>query len=156
MKFRLEERPSGWAQTAPIQIHHELFLPAPPDKVFEVLADSPGWPTWFKGMDRVRIDGPARGVGTQRTVWVGPTRVQEHFIVWEPPHRITLHIVESSSPGLRVMAEDYRISPLGNGSKLAMTVGLEAKGPLRSVPWLVRFIVGRLTGGALGIAGVFS
>jgi len=154
--FRLDERPPGWAESAPIQIHHELFLVASPEQVFEVLADSPAWTSWFKGMHRVRIDGPARGVGTLRTVWVGPTRVQEHFIVWDPPNRITLHIVESSSPGLAVMAEDYRISRLGNGSRLDMTVGLEAKGPLRSVPWLVRVLVGRLTGGALGIAGVFA
>jgi uncharacterized protein YndB with AHSA1/START domain len=155
MKFCLEERPPGWAATAPIQIHHELFLRASPEQVFETLADSPSWTTWFKGMHRVRIDGPARGVGTLRTVWVGPARVQEHFIVWEPPHQISLHIIESSSPGLRVMAEDYRISALGNGSKLSMTVGIEAQGPLRSVPWLVRLLVGRLTGGALGIADIF-
>lgn len=156
MRFRLEERPPGWAATAPIQIHNEVFLPATPEHVFEVLADSAGWTTWFKGMSQVRIDGPARGVGTLRTVWVRSTQVQEHFIVWEPSRRITFHIVQSNSPGLRVMVEDYQIVPMGNGSTLAINVGLEAKGPLRLVPWLVRFIVGRLAGGALGITTVFS
>ena len=156
MSFRLEERPPGWAQVAPIQIQRELFLPASPEQVFEVLADSPGWTTWFTGMSRVRIDGPARGVGTLRTVWVGRSQVQEHFIVWDPPGRITFHIVQSSTPGLRVMVEDYQIRALGNGSVLAVTVGLEAKGPLRLVPWLVRFIVGRLAGGVVGITSAFS
>jgi uncharacterized protein YndB with AHSA1/START domain len=155
MTFRLEERPPGWAQVAPIQIRRQLFLVASPERVFEVLADSPGWATWFRGMSRVRIDGAARGVGTLRTVWVGPTQVQEHFIVWEAARRITFHIVQSSSPGLRVMVEDYLITPLGNGSQLAITIGLEAKGPLRLVPWLVRLVVGRLAGGVVGITTVF-
>jgi uncharacterized protein YndB with AHSA1/START domain len=156
MSFRLEERSPGWSEQAPIQIRNELVLPASPERVFEVLADSPRWTTWFKGMRRVRIDGPATGVGALRTVWVGPTRVQEHFIVWEPGHRITFHVVKSSSPGLRVMVEDYQISPDANGSKLTITVGVEAKGPFRLVPGLVRFVVGRLAGGALGITTAFS
>ncbi len=156
MSFRLEERPLGWSSQAPIQIHHELWLAAPPGRVFEVLADSPGWTTWFKGMRRVRIDGPKCGVGALRTVWVGPTRVQEHFVAWEPGRRITFHIVESSSPGLRVMVEDYLIAPARDGSTLAITVGIEAKGALRLAPGLVRFVVGRLAGGALGITTAFA
>ena len=35
-------------------------------------------------MKRVRIDGPSTGVGALRTVWVGLTRVQERFVVWDP------------------------------------------------------------------------
>ena len=156
MTFHLEERPSGWCDQAPIQIHHDLRLAGSPERVFEVLADSPGWTNWFKGMRRVRIDGPATGVGALRTVWVGPNRVQEHFTVWEPARRITLHIVESSTPGLRVMAEDYRIAPEADGSRLSLTIGVEAKGPFRLVPGLVRMIVGRATSGALGITTVFA
>ncbi len=155
MNFQLEERPPGWSEQAPIQIRHVLVLPAPPERVFEVLADSPRWTTWFKGMRRVRIDGPATGVGALRTVWVGPTRVQEHFIVWEPGQRMTFHVVQSSSPGLRVMVEDFQIAPDANGSKLTITIGLEVKGPFRLVPGLFRFVVGRLAGGSLGIATVF-
>ena len=156
MMFRLEERSPGWSDQAPIQIRNEVYLPASPERVFEVLADSPRWTTWFKGMRRVRIDGAATGVGALRTVWVGPTRVQEHFIGWEPGRRITFHVVRSSSPGLRVMVEDYRIAPKGDGSTLSITIGLEAKGPFRLAPGLVRLIVGRLTSGALGITDAFS
>jgi Polyketide cyclase / dehydrase and lipid transport len=156
VNFHLEERPSGWSDQAPIQIHHALQLAASPERVFEVLADSPSWPNWFQGMRRVRIDGPATGVGALRTVWVGPNRVQEHFTVWEPARRITLHIVESSTPGLRVMAEDYLICADTDGSRLSLTIGVEAKGPFRLVPGLVRMIVGRATSGALGISTVFA
>ncbi len=156
MKFRLEERPPGWSASAPIRIYNEVFLPALPERVFEVLADSPAWTDWFKRMRRVRIDGPAEGVGTLRTVWVGPTRVQEHFTVWEPARQISLHIVESSSPGMRVMVEDYVISPAPGGSILAITVGVEPKGIFRLMPGVVRFVVANLAGGALGITTAFE
>ncbi len=156
MKFRLEERPPGWSANAPIRIYNQVFLPASPERVFEVLADSPGWTKWFKRMRRVRIDGPPTGVGTLRTVWVGPTRVQEHFTVWEPARQISLHIVESSSPGIRVMVEDYVISPASGGSTLAITVGVEPKGVFRLIPGVVRFVVAHLTGGALGITTAFE
>lgn len=156
MNFRLEERPPGWVEHAPIQIHHELLLPAPPERVFELLADSPGWTTWFKGMRRVRIDAGGRGVGTLRTVWIGATRVQEHFTAWEPDRQITFHLVKSNSPGMRVMVEDYRISPAAEGSTLSITVGIEAKGPFRLVPRFVRMVVGHVSGGVLGVSSAFS
>jgi uncharacterized protein YndB with AHSA1/START domain len=155
VNFQLEERDPDWSAGAPIRIRHSLFLPVPPASVFAVLADSEGWPRWFRGMRRVRIDGQDRGAGVVRTVWVGPTRVQEHFTVWEPDTRIVLHVVRSSSPGLRVMAEDYQISPVAGGSTLAITVGVEAKGPFRLLPGVVRFVVGRLSGGVLGITTAF-
>ena len=151
MNFHLEERSPGWVIDAPIQIRRRVWLPATPEQVFAMLADSPGWTRWFKGMSKVRIDGPATGVGTLRTVWVGPNRVQEHFIVWEPSRQITFHIVQSSSPGLRVMVEDYLITPAGNGSTLVATVGVEAHWPLSRLPGLVRLIVGRATSGVMGI-----
>jgi hypothetical protein len=155
-RFHLEERPPDWSGRAPVQIHHDLFLPAPPAAVFDVLADSAGWTTWFTGMRRVRIEGRATGLGTRRTVWVGATTVHEHFIVWEPPARLTLHIVESNVPGLRVMAEDYRIAPAPGGSTLSITIGVEAHVPLRYLPGVVRFVVARATGGVLGITSAFA
>jgi len=155
MSFRLEEREPGWCADAPIRIQHELRLPAAPARVFEVLADSPGWTRWFKGMRRVRVDGAASGVGALRTVWVGPTTVQEHFTEWEEDRRIAFHVVRSNSPGLRAMVEDYDLSPDGEGTRLVITVGIEAKGPFRSVPGVVRFVVGHLSGGVLGITSMF-
>lgn len=156
MNFQLEERAPGWVSQAPIQIHHDVFLPASPERVFEVLADLPGWTTWYQGMQRVQIDGQARGVGALRTVWIGLTRVQERFIVWEPDRQITFHIVAMNTPGLRVMVEDYQISRTMRGSILSITVGMEARLPLRLVPGVVQLVVGRVTAGVLGIRSAFS
>ena len=156
MNFALVEQPPGWAREAPIQLHHELMLPAPPQAVFAVLADSPGWTDWFRGMRRVRIDGADRGVGTLRTVWVGMNRVQERFNVWDEPGAIAFNIVSSNVPGLHSMVEDYRIEEAPGGAKLTITVGVAAAGPLRLLPGLVRAIVGRPTSGVLGISAAFA
>ena len=160
MSFALEERPAGWCDEAPIQIRHELFLPASPERVFDVMADIGGWTAWFRGMRRIRIDGPATGVGARRTVWVGLSRVGEHFTVWEPGRHLAFHIVDCNLPGLKVMVEDYQIEPDSeggvDGSRLRATVAVEAKRPLALLPGLVRLAVGRPTSGALGIADVFT
>lgn len=156
MNFALVEQPPGWSREAPIRIHHELILPAAPQAVFDLLADSPGWTNWFKGMRRVRIDGRDRGVGTLRTVWVGINRVQERFNVWDEPHRIAFNIVSSNVPGLHSMVEDYEIEEAAGGTKLAITVGVAGAGPLRLLPGLVRAIVARPTSGVLGISSALA
>ncbi|MGH9124152.1 MAG: SRPBCC family protein [Acidimicrobiales bacterium] len=155
MNFALVEQWPGWAQEAPIQIHHELTLPAAPQAVFDILANSAGWTSWFKGMRRVRIDGQDRGVGALRTVWVGLNRVQERFNVWDEPRRVAFNIVSSNVPGLHSMVEDYQIEEAPGGTKLAITVGVEGAGPLRLLPGLVRAIVARPTSGVLGISSAF-
>jgi hypothetical protein len=106
-------------------------------------------------MRRVRVDGPASGTGALRTVWVGPTRVQERFTEWDPGRRLTLCVVASSAPGLRAMVEDWHVEPMESGTVLTVSVGMQPAGVLRAVPWLVRRIVGRMTAGASGLARSF-
>jgi uncharacterized protein YndB with AHSA1/START domain len=82
--FPLEERDLAWVDQAPVVIAKTFTLAAPTSEVFSRLADLAAWSEWCGGMKRVRIDGPPDGVGALRTVWVGLTRVQERFVVWDP------------------------------------------------------------------------
>jgi uncharacterized protein YndB with AHSA1/START domain len=151
--FRLAERE---LDELPIRISRQVELAAPPEAVFGVLADHAGWPTWFRGMKRVRIDGPAAGIGALRTVWVPPAKVQERFSRWDEGRGLTFHIVASSVPGLRAMTEDWQLEPLGTaGTRLVIDVGVEP------APWarparLVERVVRNATKGASGIAVCFS
>ena len=98
--FSLEERDADSIPTAPI-IVTSIFTPlATPDQVFGRLADLAGWSDWYQGMRKVRIDGDGApsGKGALRTVWLGATRVQEHFIGWEPGHRMTLPSPDPTRP----------------------------------------------------------
>jgi uncharacterized protein YndB with AHSA1/START domain len=130
-------------------------LPASPDKVFEKLAALAAWSDWYRGMKKVRIDGPARGVGALRTVWVGTTRVQEHFIAWEPGERLTFALTHSNTPGIHSMVEDWVLTPDGPGTTLSVTVGIEAAKLLRPFPGLVRAALKGPLKGAAGITSQF-
>jgi len=150
--FRLAERP---IDELPIRITQAVELDAPPDEVFAVLADHEGWTSWFGGMDRVRVDGLAYGVGALRTVSVPPARVQERFSAWVPGERLTLHVVASSLPGLAAMTEEWRLEPI-DGERTRLTIDIGAA-PARWFPMrgLVAAAVRRGTRGATGIRGRF-
>jgi uncharacterized protein YndB with AHSA1/START domain len=141
---------------APVRIEREITVAATPDAVFAVLADHVGWTRWFDGMTRVRVDDAAEGTGALRTVWVAHTRVQEHFVVWEPGERLVFDIVNASVPGMRAMTEDWRLSPSGTGAtSLHITIAVEPSRLLRRVPGLVRWALARSTKGADGLTRTF-
>jgi hypothetical protein len=133
-------------------------LAARTDEVFERLADLASWSEWCRGMRKVRIDGGSSGVGALRTVWVGATRAQERFVVWDPGHRLTFTLTTSSTPGLHSMVEDWALAPDPGDPKrsiLTVTVGIEAARLLRPFPALVRAALARPLKGAAGITSQF-
>jgi hypothetical protein len=156
--FTLQEREPEWVTQAPVVITNRFPLSAPPDQVFARLADLGSWSDWIRGMRKVRMDGPDSGVGALRTVWVGITRVQERFVVWEPGERMTFVIINSNTPGLRAMVEDWALAPdpaTPGKTLLTVTVGIEGAGLLRPFPKLVRSIMARPLSGAVGITTQF-
>lgn len=143
---------------APVVIEKTFTLPAGAVEVFDRLADIATWSEWCGGMKRVRIDGAPSGVGALRTVWVGATRVQERFVVWEPRRRLTFTLTTSNTPGLRSMVEDWALAPDTDdpgATILTVTVGIEAIGLLRPFPGLVRAIMAGPLKGAAGITTQF-
>ena len=118
-------------------ITKSFTLATPTAEVFDRLADLSAWSEWCGGMKRVRIDGAASGVGALRTVWVGTTRVQERFVVWEPGHRLTFTLTGSNTPGLHSMVEDWATAADPEDparTVLTVRVGIEAIGILRPFP----------------------
>jgi hypothetical protein len=159
--FSLRQRDADWIPTAPIVVT-SIFTPlATPDQVFERLSDLAGWSDWYGGMRKVRIDGdgPPSGNGALRTVWIGTTRVQEHFIGWEPGHRMTFALTKSNTPGLHSMVEDWvleRDPDLAvQRTFLTITVGIEPAKLLRPFSGLVRAGLKGPLSGAAGISTQF-
>jgi uncharacterized protein YndB with AHSA1/START domain len=156
--FSLEERDLAWVDRAPVVITKSFTLAAPTTEVFGRLANLSAWSEWCGGMKRVRIDGAASGVGALRTVWVGATRVQERFVVWDPGHRLTFTLTGSNTPGLHSMVEDWAtaVDPQDPArTVLTVRVGIEAVRILRPFPGLVRAIMSGPLKGAAGIATQF-
>jgi uncharacterized protein YndB with AHSA1/START domain len=156
--FPLEERDLAWVERAPVLITKTFTLGAPAAAVWDRLADISTWSEWCGGMKRVRIDGTATGVGALRTVWVGATRVQERFVVWDPGHRLTFTLTGSNTPGLHAMVEDWATAPdPADPARTILTVrvGIEAAGILRPFPGLVRALMSGPLKGAAGITTQF-
>jgi hypothetical protein len=156
--FPLKERDLAWVDQAPVLITKNFPLAASTADVWDRLADLSAWSEWCGGMKRVRIDGAATGVGALRTVWVGTTRAQERFVVWDPGQRLTFTLTGSNTPGLHSMVEDWATSPDPTDparTVLAVRVGIEAARILRPFPGLVRAIMSGPLKGAAGITTQF-
>jgi uncharacterized protein YndB with AHSA1/START domain len=124
----------------------EARIAAPPQAVFDALARDPGgWGYWFPGFSttgRYRTPGP-HGVGAEREMRLGGTRLVETVLAWEEPGRWAFRVSTATAPFVTAMAEDYRITPVDGGSVLAWTVALDGTGPMA--------VAGRGLGGAMGI-----
>jgi uncharacterized protein YndB with AHSA1/START domain len=146
--FSVTAQNLAWVPTAPVVLQNVVRIKATPDQVFDRLADLGSWAEWCVGMRKVRIDGPASGVGAVRTVWVGTTRVQERFLEWVPGERLTFAIIGSNTPGLASMVEDWALAadPADPATTvMTVTIGIAPGGILKPFPKLVHSTMSRLT-----------
>jgi uncharacterized protein YndB with AHSA1/START domain len=69
---------------APVTAHVQIQIAAPPEKVWQLLADAPSWPTWQKDIGSVSSNGPlASGA---RFVWkIGNTTIHSQVQLFDPP-----------------------------------------------------------------------
>ena len=157
--FSLTAQNLAWVPTAPVVLTNVVNVNATPTQLFDRLADLGSWAEWCAGMRKVRVDGPAAGVGAVRTVWVGSTRVQERFLEWVPGERLTFALIGSNTPGLRSMVEDWAMAPdpeTPGRSVMTVTIGIEPSGLLKPFPKLVRGAMSKMTKkGQDGIVTVF-
>jgi uncharacterized protein YndB with AHSA1/START domain len=135
--------------SAPHRTVREVQIAAPPEKVFDALARDPaGWGLWFPGFSkngRYLTPSP-HGVGSEREMRLGGTPLVETVIAWDEPTRWAFRVSRATMPGIRAMAEDYRITPKDGGSVLTWTVALDGAGPMK-------FVVGAVAGAIVARAG---
>ena len=139
-----------WIATAPVMLRVEGRFAAPPARVFEAFADAAGWTEWFPSMTRAAWVAGQGGVGSEREVTVrGFGAVRERFLAWEPGARFSFTMIAASSPLVRRMGEDYRLSPDGAGTRLDCTVGIEPSRVGRLAMPIARRILQRSFRGAV-------
>lgn len=96
-------------------VHVERSIPAPPERVFELLADHGAYDR-FRPIDASELvsEGEPRpnGVGAMRRIRVGPLRFEEEITVYEPSSRLDYLIVRLNVPfdhqggSIRLRAEE--------------------------------------------------
>lgn len=111
---------------APTRYRVERVVAATPDEVFTALADTPGWPQWFPAIRAARwTSEPPHGVGSTRSVDVGPITFDEEFIVWEPGRAWGFTIVGTTVPLARAAAELVELEPDGTGTRVTYRMCVE-------------------------------
>ena len=111
--------------SAPFRVELSTNLPGTPEAVFAQLADPTRWLDWFPLMHQARwTSASIAAVGAERRV---DLRVLgafvERIVAWEPGARFAFTMTASTSPLAARMAEDWRISRAGKGTRLDWTIG---------------------------------
>lgn len=144
----------AFATRAPLRATVVRELSADPTRVFGVLADAESWPRWFPGLRAARWTSPdPYDVGATRQVTLGPLKVDEEFIVWEPGERFAFTFTETNLPGTRAGVELVELVGLpSDRTRLSYTFAVEPVGlPSAlgaSLAPAVRTLIGR------GLAGM--
>jgi hypothetical protein len=131
--------------TAKVKEVNTVVLPASAHDVFELFRKADAWPKWFKGIDRVVWTSPEPfGIGTTRTVWLGPLRVDEYFFDWIDDQRFAFYFTGTNLPFVRTLVEFYELEPLTEQScRFTYTVAYDPAFPLSATGFVGRMALGR-------------
>lgn len=105
---------------APVRIVASATVPTTPAAVFDLFADAASWPSWFPRMKRAAwLGATTGGVGAEREVGLGVLgRFRERMIAWEPGARFAFTMIGTTSPLVRLLAEDYRLVAVAGGTRI--------------------------------------
>jgi uncharacterized protein YndB with AHSA1/START domain len=126
MPFAMRPEDLSFPERALVRLTFSRLVPAPPEKVFDVLADHEGWARWFVDFEKAVVTSPEReGVGMKRRVWVGPMRFEERFLAWERGRRFAFTMLDTKLPIVSAIVEDWRLAPVEGGTRVDYAVGID-------------------------------
>jgi uncharacterized protein YndB with AHSA1/START domain len=102
----------------------DVVAPAPPERVFSLLADAPGWKEWGGVMiarSRWEREGApeAGGVGAVRAVGRFPFVAREEIVAYDPPRHLAYTLV--SGLPRRSYRADVTFSAVDGGTQIHWT-----------------------------------
>ncbi|MDQ0711413.1 uncharacterized protein YndB with AHSA1/START domain [Streptomyces luteogriseus] len=123
-------RPVGldFVGTAPVRHIFEREVAAPVAAVYCALEDVPGWAEWFPQVSAARpVDA---GAGRDITL-TGGIRFRESVIAAKAPEVYAYRIDVTNLPGVRAMAEEWRLTPAGTGTRVRWTFATDGSAAYR-------------------------
>ncbi|MET8772418.1 SRPBCC family protein [Streptomyces sp. NPDC004658] len=141
MARRLRPVDLGFIETAPVRFVFARNISASPERVFRALAeDVPGWAEWFAAVTLARAtDG---GAGREIRLR-GGGRFAETVLVAKAPEVYAYRVDSTNAPGARALAEEWRLTPWGTGTRVRWTFAADGTAPFRFVLRPARAGLGR-------------
>ncbi|MFJ6556036.1 SRPBCC family protein [Streptomyces luteogriseus] len=123
-------RPVGpdFVTTAPVRHVFVREVAAPVAAVYSALVDVPGWAEWFPQVAAARpVDA---GAGRDITL-TGGIRFRESVIAAKAPEVYAYRIDVTNLPGVRALAEEWRLAPAGTGTRVRWTFATDGTAAYR-------------------------
>ncbi|MCK8437306.1 SRPBCC family protein [Streptomyces sp. D2-8] len=118
MAHRLRPVGLDFVGVAPVRHLFAREVSAPVEAVYRVLQDVPGWAEWFPRVTAARpVDA---GAGRDITL-TGGIRFRESIIAAEEPEVYAYRVDVTNLPGVRAIAEEWRLTPAGTGTRVRWT-----------------------------------
>ena len=110
------------------QLHHDIHIAAPLEKVWAVLADLEAVQHYNSGVKYTRyISAVREGIGASRRCDLKPKGwVKERVIAWEPQNALTMELYESQWP-LEFMRWRTVLTPDGAGTRVSQKMDYQVK-----------------------------
>lgn len=139
MARRLRPVGTDFVETAPVCLVFAREIRAAPERVYRALAeDVPGWSAWFSAVTSARPTELGREVRLR-----GGTRFEETVLVAKEPEVYAYRVDATNAPGLRALAEEWRLTPAGGGTRVQWTFAADGTAALRLLLTVGRAGLGR-------------
>ncbi|MDH6622763.1 uncharacterized protein YndB with AHSA1/START domain [Streptomyces sp. LBL] len=130
-----------FVETAPVRLAFTREISASPEVVFRALAeDVPGWAEWFTAVKLARPlhDGARREIRLK-----GGTRFLETVLAAKEPEVYAYRVDVTNAPGARALVEEWRLVPVGTGTRVRWTLAADGPAAFRFGLTLARAGLGR-------------
>ncbi|MBK3580326.1 SRPBCC family protein [Streptomyces sp. MBT65] len=141
MANRLRPVELDFIDSAPVRLVFTRDMSATPDAVFHALNDDvPGWAEWFSAVTSARSldDGSRRDIRLK-----GGGHFLETVIAAKAAEVYAYRIDVTNAPGARAMAEEWRLIPVGGGTRVQWTFAADGTAVFKGVVRVARPGLGR-------------
>lgn len=116
------------------------LVPAPPEQVWQTLADFGGISRWGTGVDQSSLlTDVSQGLGATRRVQVGRNAVRETITAWQPGKQLAYRLI-GLPPVIREAVNTWELTAEGTATAVTLTAQVKTKGG----PLIARLVARRL------------
>ena len=129
--------PVSTTSRPPIEVRNEIVIPAPAERVWDLLTNVEGWPSWYRACRWVSVESPASATQPLVFRWKAhPVELRSTVVATDRPHSFTF-----VADAWRLHAKrTFTIRPTPDGMS---TIVVSHETQVGLLPWLGRIYLAR-------------